>query len=148
MKSLVVYDSYFGNTEEIAKTIASALKTKAVNTKEFKNEWLEGLDFLVVGSPTRAFSPTEGIKNFLYTLPSLEGIQVASFDTRIEMTEESPLVLRFFVKLFGYAAEPILKKLERKGGQKAREPIGFYVEDTEGPLREGEKKRAKMWVKD
>jgi flavodoxin len=148
MKSLVVYDSYFGNTEEMAQSIAKNLDTRAVHAKEFKNEWLEDLDLLVVGSPTRAFSPTKGIKNFIHTLPNLEGKKIAAFDTRIEMTEESPLILRFFVKIFGYAAEPILKKLERKGGEAVREPIGFYVEDTEGPLRDGEKERAKVWIKD
>jgi flavodoxin len=148
MKSIVVYDSYFGNTQEIAETIADQLNTKAIKIKDFKNSWLEDIEFLVVGSPTRAFSPTEGIQNFLRTLPNLKGIKVAAFDTRMELGEDSPIILKPFVKIFGYAAEPILKKLERKDGEKVREPIGFYVEDTEGPIREGEKERARVWIKD
>jgi flavodoxin len=148
MKSIVVYDSYFGNTQEIAETIADQLNTKAVKTKDFKNSWLEDIEFLVVGSPTRAFSPTEGIQNFLRTLPNLKRIKVAAFDTRMELGEDSPIILKLFVKIFGYAAEPILKRLERKDAQKVREPIGFYVEDTEGPIREGEKERARVWIKD
>jgi flavodoxin len=148
IKSIIVYDSYFGNTKEIAESIAKYLDTKAIHIKKFKNSWIEDLEFLVIGSPTRAFSPSEGMKNFLKTLPNLKGIKVATFDIRIELSEDFPIILKPFVKIFGYAAEPILKKLEKKGGEKVREPIGFYIEDTEGPLREGEEERAKAWIKD
>jgi flavodoxin I len=146
MKSLVIYDSYFGNTEKIAQTVATQLNTKAINIQEFKNSQLEDIDLLIVGSPTRAFSPSVNIKNFLNTLPQLEGIKVGAFDTRLEAEKAPSKILRFLVKIFGYAAKPILKKLESKGGEKILEPIGFYVEDTEGPLREGEVDRAKEWV--
>ncbi len=39
-----------------------------------------------------------------------------------------------------------LKKLKRRGGEAVLEPVGFYVKDTEGPLKEGEVERAKKWV--
>jgi len=50
------------------------------------------------------------------------------------------------VKLFGYAAEPIAKRLGRKGGELAVTPEGFLVEGTEGPLKEGELERAAAWA--
>ena len=146
MKSLVIYDSYFGNTEKIAQAVASQLGCEAINVNEFKNIQVKDIDLLIVGSPTRAFNPSVNIKNFLNTLPQLDGIKVGAFDTRIEAEKAPSKILRFLVKIFGYAAKPILKKLESKGGEKALEPVGFYVQDTEGPLREGEIERAKEWV--
>lgn len=56
-------------------------------------------------------------------------------------------ILNFFVKLFGYAARPIADRLIKKGGELAMPPEGFYVEDTEGPLKEGELERATEWVR-
>lgn len=146
MKTLVIYDSYFGNTEKVANAIGAELETVPVHVKEFQNSQLEDIDLLIVGSPTRAFSPSVNIKNFLNKLPDIEGIKVGAFDTRIEAEKAPSKILRFFVKIFGYAAKPILKKLEKRGGKKVLEPIGFYVDDTEGPLREGEIERAKEWV--
>ena len=49
--------------------------------------------------------------------------------------------------IFGYAAKPIADRLEKKGGQLAVPPEGFYVTDTEGPLVEGELERAAEWAR-
>jgi len=147
MKSLVIFDSYFGNTEKVAKTIAAELEAIPVHVSEFKNSQLENIDLLIVGSPTRAFSPSVNVKTFLKTLPNIEGIKVGAFDTRMDVNDDMPGILKFFVKIFGYAADPILKKLEKRGGEAVLEPVGFYVKDTEGPLKEGEIERAKKWVK-
>jgi flavodoxin I len=51
------------------------------------------------------------------------------------------------VKLFGYAAEPIAAKLQKKGGTLAAPPEGFFVGGTEGPLKEGELERAAQWAR-
>lgn len=147
MKSLVIYGTYFGNTEKIAQAIAKQLNTKAVNVKEFKKEMLDGIDLLVVGSPTRAFRPIDSINEFLSELPSLKGIKVVAFDTRIKIEDVNSKLLIFLAKIFGYAADPILKKLVKKGGEKVLEPDGFFVEDSEGPLLDGELERAKEWVR-
>lgn len=146
MKSLVVYGTYFGNTEKIAQAIADQLNTKAVNVKEFKKEMLDNIDLLVVGSPTRAFRPIDSINKFITDLPNLENVKVAAFDTRINIDDINSKLLKFLVKIFGYAAEPMLKKLMKKGGKKVLEPVGFCVKDSEGPLLDGELERAKDWV--
>jgi flavodoxin len=147
MKSLVIYDSYFGNTERVAKTIAQELGTNAVNVKEFQNTQLEDLELLIVGSPTRAFSPSVNVKTFLKTLPNIEGIKVAAFDTRMDVKDDMPGILKFMVRIFGYAADPILKKLTKRGGEAVLDPVGFHVQDTEGPLKESEIDKAKKWVR-
>jgi flavodoxin len=71
---------------------------------------------------------------------------VASFDTGISSLGKG-VGLRLLVKVFGYAAERIAKELEAKGGKPVVPPEGFFVEDREGPLKEGELKRASEWAK-
>ena len=153
MKTLVVYDSFFSNTEKIALAIGKAFGNtkevticKAVNVKP---DMLDGLDYLIVGSPTRAFSPSPATKSFLKGIPSkkLAGVKVAPFDTRIAMTDKLPGFLRFMVKLFGYADKPILDGLKKKGGQETIPSEGFFVLDSEGPLEKDELERAVVWVK-
>jgi hypothetical protein len=79
---------------------------------------------------------------------SLAGVHVAAFDTRISMEDTDSGVLRAMVKVFGYAAKPIGKALQRKGGAEAAPPEGFFVTGTEGPLKDGELERAAEWVGD
>jgi flavodoxin len=150
MKALVVYDSAFGNTEKIAQAIADALGAQVRRVADVRPEHVEGLDLLVVGSPTQKFRPLGTITSFLKDIPAggLEGVKVAAFDTRIPPDQvEAIRILAFFVRLFGYAAEPIEKRLEKKGGEPVVSPEGFYVEDTEGPLRNGELERAADWAR-
>jgi len=153
MQALIVYDSYFGNTEKVAQEIGKSLgsrnEVKVCKVKEVTPEQLKGLNILIVGSPTRAFSPSPAIKKFLKSIPknSLNGIGVAAFDTRISEVDIDSKILSFLVKLFGYAAKPILQKLVKKGGEPAVSPEGFIVKDTEGPLKEAELERAAEWAK-
>ncbi len=148
MKALVVYDSAFGNTEKIAQAMAEALNCEARRVAEVQPAQLTGLDALIVGSPTQKFQPLKPVKDFLKDIPSgkLNGVRVAAFDTRISLQDANSAILNFFVKLFGYAAEPIGKRLTKKGGELAMPPEGFYVEGTEGPLKEGELERAAAWA--
>jgi flavodoxin len=154
-KALVVYDSFFGNTERIAQSIGNALgrpeDVGILRVGNVRPEQLAGLKLLIVGSPTRAFRPTPAIKNFLKSIPKngLKGVKVAAFDTR--MTEEeidsAVFILRILVNIFGYAAKPISDRLVKKGGQLIVPPEGFFVHGTEGPLKEGELERASNWAK-
>jgi len=153
MKALVVYDSVFGNTEQIAKAIGNALSSgndvEILQVTAVKPEHLAGLELLIVGSPTRAFRPTPAITTFLkkISVDGLKGVKVAAFDTGISMSDTNSRVLRFFVKSFGYAAKPIADRLEKKGGELLAAPEGFFVTGTEGPLKEGELERAATWAK-
>ena len=153
MKALVVYDSVFGNTEKVAQEMGRALGSQAevqtLRVGDVRPEHLEGLDALIVGSPTRAFSPTPATKTWLRGLPpnSLRGVRVAAFDTRMSVEDVDSAILSFFVKIFGYAAKPIGDRLARKGGEQIMPPEGFIVEGTEGPLRDGELERAADWVR-
>ncbi len=152
MKILVVFDSFFGNTEQVARAIGGALAARGdvtvARVSELQPGQLEGVDLLVVGSPTRAFRPSPNIQAFLKGLApgALQGIKAAAFDTRIDPLEAKSAILTFMVKLFGYAAEPIAGALRKKGAAPAGTPAGFFVNASEGPLRDGELERAAEWA--
>jgi flavodoxin len=153
MKVLIICDSVFGNTEQIAQAMGRSLGDQAdvvtLQVSEVKHEQLMGLALLIAGSPTRAFRPTPAITNFLKSISAngLKGIKVAAFDTRIFVNNKSSWILRFFIKIFGYAAKPIADGLKKKGGELILPPEGFFVQDSEGPLQEGEIERAASWAK-
>jgi flavodoxin I len=153
MKTMVVYDSVFGNTEKIAlemgKALSSKVKAGVFRVVEVKLEQLKGVELLIVGSPTRAFSPTPATVAFLKKIPTkgLEGVKVAAFDTRMPMNDQVPGILKFMAKIFGYAAKPIVDRLEKKGGSLLVPPEGFFVDGSEGPLAKGELERAAKWAK-
>jgi flavodoxin I len=155
MKALVVYDSFFGNTQKIAcaigDAIGDALASQAdvltLRVGDVKPEHLAELSLLVVGSPTRSFSASPATKAWLKALVpnSLSGVKVAAFDTRADMNDVNSRALTAFVKLFGYAAEPIANSLTKRGGTLVVPPEGFFIKDKEGPLKDGEIERATAW---
>ena len=102
---------------------------------------LKTIDLLFVGGPTHGGRPTEAIRDLLDQVPgnALQGTNVAAFDTRL------PAI---WVRILGYAAPRIAGTLKKKGGTLIGSPEGFFVEGTEGPLREGELERAALWAKE
>lgn len=152
MKTLILFESFFGNTEKIARAIGAALgvsDSDIVRVTDVKPGQLEAVELLIVGAPTRAFQASPDTKAFLKSLPanSLSGKKVAAFDTRGDMTGNVPGFLKLMAKLFGYAAEPVNKQLVKKGGTQAQSPAGFIVLESEGPLKDGELERAADWAK-
>ena len=152
MKTLIIYDSRFGNTEKIARAIGEAItllgEVKVVKVGDANPSELSSIDFLVVGSPTHAGGATRAVKEFLRKIPAnaLENVRVASFDTRFSAKDKG-LGTRIVLGIFRYAAGRIATILEYKGGYLATEPQGFIVEDSEGPLKKGELERAAIWAK-
>jgi flavodoxin len=152
VRALVVYDSVFGNTAKIAQAIAGSIEKRALveihQAGEVLPEQLAGWDLLLVGSPTRGFRPTEAMMKLLNSIPakSLNGAKVAAFDTRFKADELESAGVRFIVKTGGYAAKRISDRLKKAGGELVAPPEGFYVKDTEGPLKEGELERAAGWA--
>ena len=143
MKTLVVYDSVHGNTEKIARAIGDAItgEVKVLRVGEVSSSELETFDLLIVGSPTHGGRPTQAIRDFIKKAPmsAIEGTNVAAFDTRLSTR---------LARIFGYAAGRIASSLKRKGGALIASPEGFFVEGTEGPLKEGEVERAAGWAKE
>lgn len=143
MNALIIYDSKFGNTEKIAETIAEKLSSygqaKTVLADKADPQELNDTEILIIGSPTQAWRPTEPVQSFIKNIPeeTLNRMHVAGFDTRFKKTR----------LLTGSAARIITKRLEKKGADIIIPPESFFVSGMEGPLIEGEKKRASEWAK-
>lgn len=152
MKTVILYESFFGNTRQIAESIGKSLarynEVRVLNISEVNWDDVSNSQILVVGSATRAFRPCEATKAFLKNIPEngLNGKKVAAFDTRILLSEIQSKVARYFVDKGGYASKHIAKALEKKGGKLVLSPEGFFVKDEKGPLAEGELERAAKWA--
>ena len=158
MKALVVYESMFGNTEQVARAVARGLSDRMeVELSEVSTApapLTELLDLIVVGAPTHAFSlsrpstradalrqgatqgqEANGLREWLGRLtrgPHSE--MVAAFDTRVERVRHLP----------GSAAKRAGRVVDRLGYERiGRE--SFYVVDIGGPLEPGELARAEEW---
>ena len=142
MKTLVVYDSVYGNTKTVAQAIGDAIpgEVEVLYVKEASASGLVAYDLLVVGAPTHGAKPSPDMQAFLDQIGAraLEGVNVAAFDTRMTVK---------LITMFGTAAPKIAKALVEKGGTQVGKPIGIYVKGGEGPLKDGEIERAAAWAK-
>jgi flavodoxin len=148
MKTRIIYDSGFGNTEKVAQAIGKGLKAaQIVKASEATISNIKGLDLLIVGSPTYGGRPTQALQNFLNQIPAgaLQGVSVAAFDTRFQ-PEKQKKALQLLMKVIGFAAPKIAESLKKKGGELLAPPEGFIVLGKEGPLAEGEQERAAKWA--
>jgi len=156
MRSLVVYESSFGNTRQVAEQIAEALAEAGeveIVTVDDEMPGLAHVDLLVVGAPTHVhgLSSTRsrasaveqgaggevgiGARGWIDRLPLCGGPRIAVFDTRAHKPE----------LLVGSAAHGIAKRLRKHGYRLAVEPESFFVTGTPGPLEAGELERAAAW---
>ncbi len=143
MKTFVVYDSQYGNTERIAQAIADTLRAfgqaRAVRIGPAHPIELQGVDMLILGSPTQGFRPTPAMQSFLGTVPSqrLGGLAIACFDTRFRGT------------LWKRSAAPrMARQLRTMGVEPLVPPESFFVKTMkkEGSLLPGEVERAASWA--
>jgi flavodoxin I len=144
MKTFVVYDSVYGNTEKVAHAIGDAIpgEVRVLRVGQVKAGELETVDLLIIGSPTHGALPTEAVQRLVEKIgpPAREGAQVATFDTRLTWG---------FLRRWGFAASKVADKLKEKGWALAGAPEGFFVKGLKkGPLKRGEAERATAWAKE
>jgi len=151
MRILIIYDTVYGNTEEIAGAIRQAAsqnhEARLVKAGDATLQDVENADLLMVGSPTHGGWYTEPVKNFLNQIPD-NGLKIhaAAFDTGSDVQNQKGVV-RTIIGFFGYASPRIAKALTKKGAKVLCSET-FFVLNTEGPLKEGEVERAKGWCHD
>lgn len=149
MTSLIVYFSKFGNTRRLAEAMAEPLGRSGavcvVPIDQLAPSDLKGVDLVVMGTPTHAFSLPQAVAAILKTLSSgiLAGKSVAAFDTTVK-----PWPFRHM-----RASPKLLRHLTRLGGKPVAQPQTFFVQ-TKTPqktgqidlLLEGELERALKWA--
>ena len=165
MKTVIVYESMFGNTEHIARKVADGLRrawrpdgADGCSTMSRRDD-LTDCDLLVVGAPTHAFSLSrpstrddavrQGAdprarsgRRSRVAEHSRDGVprrpgrpQVAVFDTRVEKVRRLP----------GSAAKRAARVVRAQGFEMLDRPTSFYVADLKGPATLGELDRAVDW---
>jgi flavodoxin len=149
-KVLVVYDSFFGNTQKVAQALADSLRpvcnVELFRVQDVQHSDIESIGFLIIGSPTRGGQPSPDIKKFIAGLPKnmLKGKRFAVFDTRAS-PKDYGFWVRMLMGVIKYAAEKIARDLRSRGGIRLIQSEGFVVQGKEGPLKEGELERAAEW---
>jgi flavodoxin I len=140
MKALVIYDTLYGNTEQVAKAVAGGVGGEVHKTNELDPANIKGFDLIIIGAPTQGGRAKKEMQDFLSKIPdaSLKDVKVAIFDTRLTNK---------LVGVFGYAAGRIEKTLKEKGTAIAAPPEGFFVKGSKGPMKDGEIERATSWAK-
>ena len=143
MKTLVVYDSVYGNTEKIARAIGAAIpgEVQVLRVGQVNAGDLETVDLLIIDSPTHGALPTEAVQRLVDRIgaPAREGAELATFDTRLSWG---------FLERWGFAAPKMADSLKEKGWRLTAAPEGFFVKGLKkGPLKRGEVERAAAWAK-
>ena len=150
MNTVVVYDSQFGNTEQLAQTIAETLRewgqVRTVRVEHAHPLGLQGVDLLILGCPTQNMRPTRAMRFLLESIPffleyipleSLSRLTVACFDTRLGQPRW----------MTGSAAGVMTKKMRKMGVSHLFPPESFLVKGMHGPLQSGEVERAANWAR-
>ncbi|WP_344070553.1 flavodoxin/nitric oxide synthase [Microbacterium sediminicola] len=157
MKTVVVYESMFGNTRDIARAVAEGL-----------SEWssvsfadVDGADehvnadvsLVVAGGPTHAFSMSRsstrddalsrgalsathrGLREWIDDIDLDAPVPLATFDTHVTQ------------KWVPGSASRSAAKEGRRHGFVPVAAESFYVKSTQGPLTPGELDRARTWAR-
>ena len=135
MKVIVIYDTKFGNTEKVAKSIAKILSADVYRVTDVDISKLKEYDVFAVGSPTHAWNMSSVMKVFFKKLKgeSFEGKRAATFDTKYKS------------RFAGSAAKKIQSKLKKLDFKIVMDPVSFLVTGNEGPLAEGEMEKIKAF---
>ena len=137
---IVVYESKYGNTKRVAKTIvegmgeARGMETILSEVEEVDFDNILDYDVILIGSPNHVGGPTRSIKRFIDKLGKLKlkEKRIAVFDTYIG-------------KDFGRA----VKKMEKRISEKVSESklilsgLSIKVQGMKGPISDEELPRCK-----
>lgn len=159
MHAIVVYESHWGNTAEVARAVAEGLGSDAtaLTTSEATPDVVATADLVVAGAPVMAFGlPSETmvansakdpkapvpadvshptLRHWLDELRTIDGPgahKAAAFETKLWWS-------------LGGATGAIETRLRKAGFRTVARGEKFVVKGAYGPLREGELERAREW---
>ena len=156
-RALVVFESMFGSTEEVAREIAAGLAELVEGDVERAGPAVsvgDDVDLVVAGGPPHAFGMSRpvtrssageqgadaevaagpGLREWLAGRRLSRAQSVSTFDTRIKKKGVP-----------GSAARAAERRLRRSGARVLAPSVSFWVAGTEGPLLPGERDRARQW---
>lgn len=158
----MVYESMFGDNQQVALAITAGLTeagvaTDAVEVGTAPTTISPDVDLVVVGAPNHGFSlPREatrkdaatktdqelvsrgtGVREWLSEAALPRGVRTVAYDTRASHPKA--------VTKFDHASSTIEKSLAKLGGARLAPADHFLVADITGPLEPGEVERAQAW---
>ena len=165
-RAVVVFESMFGNTEQVSREIGDGLagdgwQVVLADVRHVRPEDFSCCDLLVLGAPTHTFTLSRpstradavrqgapearadvGIREWLSSIGAVFPTtaarpRVAVFDTRADRAEHWP----------GSAARKAARILRAHGFSVIDRPASFYVREVRGPLVLGERERARAWAR-
>jgi flavodoxin len=149
MRAVIVYFSKFGNTRRVAQAMAEVMQQAAdvrvISIDQLAPLDFEGVDVVIIGTPTHAFTVPPAVRSVLAALPTgiLAGKSVAAFDTTVH-----PWPLRLM-----RASPKLLRQLRQLGGKPVATPETFFVKTSSTQqsgavdlLLEGQIERAQEWA--
>lgn len=167
MRVVIIYESLFGDTREIAEAIAEGIEEGDAFGEVrclpagSAGTAAEGADLTVVGGPTHVLgmsserSRTAGAANerkagrgeMVEIDPAAPGVRewLEALPAPAPGSRAAAFDTRSESRFSGGAAKRIAHVLEKRGYTMATSPEGFTVEATDGPLRAGEVTRARAW---
>ena len=163
MRTLIVYESMYGNTHLVANRIGDGLRpygeVNVVPTDRATDEMVHAADLVLVGGPTHVHgmstetsraqaveaakdglpldpdSEGPGLRDWFHGLTEVRGIMAAAFDTRFAA---APALVT------GRASKGITHKLHKHGFNVVADPESFLV-DKANHLLDDEQDRATSW---
>ena len=136
-RAIVVFDTNFGNTEKIGRSISTGLQRAGVEvecicTREARPESLKTYDLIVIGAPTQKFTASKPMKEFIDRLEKggeLTGKGFFAFDTKLPS------------RFSGSAARYIESRLEQMGLRAVSQRSSAIGRGSTFRLDDGEEKR-------
>jgi hypothetical protein len=166
MRTLVVYESVFGNTHKVADAIGRGVaaadpqgELAVLPVSEATADVTAGTDLLIVGGPTHM----RGLSREMTRGGAIRDARASEHEDTLDPDAEGPGLRDWFdmlsasghraaafdtradMRLAGGAAKGIAKRLRRHGFTLIADPEGFFIEGQDGPLRDGELQRAESW---
>ncbi len=145
LKIIIVYESKYGNTKNVAEAILDGIKEigeiefSLNEVKEVNLDNISDYDAILIGSPNHMGGPTRGIKKFIDELSKLklEGKMFAVFDTCFE-------------KDFKKAVNKMEKRMSEKvpSMKKLAPGLSIKVQGMKGPIIDGELPKCKDFGKE
>jgi hypothetical protein len=161
MKTLIIYESLYGNTQRVAEELARVAndhgEVEMMKAEEAPSDAVAGADLVLIGGPTHVHGMSwkatrqgpggdgvrplgtdaagPGLRDWFHRVGRVDGTPAAAFDTRFDGPEV----------LTGRASLGISRRLRHHGFAEVAAPKSFVV-DRDNTLLEGEVARARQWA--
>jgi len=140
-KIVIAYESIYGNTKQVAETIAEGMKEKngtiaaLIHARDVDAKMLADYDVILIGGPNHMGGPTGPIKKIIKQLAkqNINGKKIGFFDT-------------YQGDQFEKAAKKMEALLSKKGqGYQLIPALSIKVGGMKGPIVDGELRNCRQY---